>query len=388
MSAEPLKDADRLDGVAHPRETLRLYGCDAAEQAFLDAWRSGRAHHAWMLRGPSGVGKASFAYRVARFVLDQPPAQTDGLFAAAEPPPPPDSLSVAPDRPAARQIAAGAHPGLRELRRGFNAKTGKFNKFIAVDDIRALQSLFQLSAADGGWRVALIDPAEDLNASAANALLKLLEEPPQRALFLIVASAPGRLPATIRSRCRALDFRPLRADDALAALRQAAPDIDKAEAATLLRLAPGAPGAALRLAEIGGAARYVEVLAVVSRLLENDLERAFRLMEAVRTPADLEQTGRMFDLALRRLALAGAFGGDLDAALGEGGGAIHPRESFLAARLSPDPAAGRVWAEAHRKAQAHVAESLALNIDPGRSILDTALQVRRIAVERLGAVPV
>lgn len=368
MTDDALKDPDRLDGVAHPRETAAVFGHAGAERAFLSAWTEGRVHHAWLLRGPPGIGKASFAYRIARFVLSQREIDLSGFF--AEPPPPPDSLDAEFDGPDARQIAAGAHPGLKEIRRPFNAKTGKFGKVIAVDDIRALKNFFQLSAAEGGWRVALIDPADDLNIAAANALLKLLEEPPERCLFLLVSSAPGRLPPTILSRCRTLEFRPLSAAQARSAIAKAA-DPAPEDVDALLRLSPGSPGEALRLDALGGARLYGQVVELFTTLPEIDRRRLHMWLEEIRSADALEGVGRLMRIAFERQARAAALGPE--AGLLDG-----PAEDALGARLGPGAGPARLWAEAATDTFERIDEALRLNLDPRRTILDTALHVEAL----------
>ncbi len=194
QSLEP----DRLPNAPHPRETLALIGQARQERAFLEALRSGRIHHAWLLGGPEGIGKASFAYRAARFVL----AAGDPLSRAAGA----DSLAMPAEDPATRRIIAQSHPDLHLLRRTVRADGKGVTSNIPVDAVRKVIDRFGASAAEGGWRVCIVDSAEDMERASANALLKLLEEPPPRALFLIVAHAPGRMLPTIRSRCRLLSF--------------------------------------------------------------------------------------------------------------------------------------------------------------------------------------
>lgn len=195
---ETSDEPDRLQSAPHPRETLALIGHEEQERAFLAALRSGRMHHAWLLGGPEGVGKASFAYRAARFVLAAGDPARRALDAS--------SLAMPEEDPATRRVMARSHPDLHLLRRTLKPDGKSYTSNIPVDAVRRVLDRFGSSAAEGGWRVAIVDSAEDMDRSAANALLKLLEEPPPRALFLIVAHAPGRLLPTIRSRCRLLGF--------------------------------------------------------------------------------------------------------------------------------------------------------------------------------------
>ena len=188
-----IDEIDRLGDTPHPRETQVLFGQDEAELALLDNYRSGRMHHAWILGGPEGVGKATLAYRMARFVFANPEPSRVGEAG---------SLATPPDQPAARMVASQSHVDLVVLRRLWNEKSKTFFSNIRVDDVRDVVRFFGTTAGAGGWRIAIVDCAEDLATSGANALLKVLEEPPPKALFLIVSHQPARLLPTIRSRCR------------------------------------------------------------------------------------------------------------------------------------------------------------------------------------------
>lgn len=243
-----------------PLTNLKLFGHGPAEAAFLDAWKGGRLHHAWLLTGPRGVGKATLAYRIARFVLaDEGEAAGGGLFGE---PVGPESLEAAPEHPAVRQMLAGSNPALKVLERATNDK-GKLAKEVTVDQVRALIPFLGTTPADGGWRVVIVDAADDMNRQAANALLKMLEEPPARTLFLLVSHAPGRLLPTIRSRCRRMALAPLAPADVEAALQHARPELTTAEIEQLVPLAGGSPGRALRFAglEIQGLEAALDALA-------------------------------------------------------------------------------------------------------------------------------
>ena len=210
------EEADRLAGAPHPRDTRNLYGHTDAEAAVLAAWTQKRLPHAILIGGPTGLGKATLAYRIARFVLAQAGAAR-----------PPDSLAVPPDHPASRQISAQSHPDLLVLRRQLNPETEKLRTEIRVDDIRRTVPFFGSTPAFGGYRVAIVDSAEELNRNGANALLKVLEEPPASSLLLIVSNAPGRLLPTIRSRCRRVLLRPLSAENVARAVTDLAETNDE-----------------------------------------------------------------------------------------------------------------------------------------------------------------
>src|SRR5438309_5166932 len=214
--------------VKHPRETTELFGHREAETALLNAYRSGRIPHAWLIGGAAGIGKATLAYRMARFVLAHPNPNAPDVQRA-------ETLSVDPSDPVARHVAAGAHGGLLTLERSLNDK-GVLRTVITVDETRETISFFGSTAAVEGWRVCIVDTVDELNANAANALLKVLEEPPHQSLFLLVSHAPARVLPTIQSRCRKLPLRPLETADvipaAAAAAQIPADDAALAEAAT------------------------------------------------------------------------------------------------------------------------------------------------------------
>lgn len=219
-----------------------LIGHDAAIAAFRDAAGDGRLHHAWLITGPRGIGKARFAAVVARRLLAE----------AAGPPPPEAGLEVAEDHPVARLIAAGSHPDFRRLERlpreGSGAAGGELARNISIAQVRALQALFATTPSLSARRIVVIDSVDDLERAAANALLKNLEEPPAGTVFLLISHAPGRLLPTIRSRCRLLALRRLDAAATAQVIRAELPDAAEAEVAALTELADGAPGAALRFA--------------------------------------------------------------------------------------------------------------------------------------------
>ena len=210
MKAETEREeGDRLAGAPHPRTTPALLGHDAAQAEILHAWNSGRFPHAFLIGGPEGIGKATLAYKIARFVLSGPPLAVK-------------SLDVAPDHPAVHQVAALSHPDFLLLRRIAPDEDKKMPTEIPVGEIRKLVKFFGSTAAGGGYRVCIVDALDDLNKSGANALLKILEEPPARSLFLLISHSPGRLLATIRSRCRKLLLRPLSPEEVKHALKNIA----------------------------------------------------------------------------------------------------------------------------------------------------------------------
>ena len=199
MSADTDNDES---GPPHPRETAQLFGHVDAEQLLLEAYRSGHIPHAWLIGGERGIGKATLAYRMARFVFAHPDPTAPAVQKAK-------SLAVPADHPVARRVASQSHSDLLVLERVVNEKTGKLYTVIRVEDVRRTVSFFGSTAGEGGWRIAILDSVDELAKEGENALLKVLEEPPPRALLLLVSHAPGQVIPTIRSRCRRLVLRPL-----------------------------------------------------------------------------------------------------------------------------------------------------------------------------------
>jgi DNA polymerase-3 subunit delta' len=263
MSDAP--EADREGGLAHPRTVYDLFGQDKAAAAMEDALARGRMHHAWMITGPKGVGKATLAWRLARRMLG---AQAAG----------PEPLSADPADPACRRIEALSSSDLLLIRRPYNDKTGKLKSEIPVEETRRAPEFFSKSAGEGGWRVCIIDSADELNTNSANALLKTLEEPPRRGLLLLIVNAPGRLLPTIRSRCRTLALRPPPVE-ATARWLSDIHGVDADDAARASALANGAPGRALVLAASGAAALKDVIDAALGQLPDIDPAAARKLAD-------------------------------------------------------------------------------------------------------------
>lgn len=269
MSDLPAVDA--LDGVPHPKDCGTLIGHESAEAEFLDSFNGGRFHHAWLISGVSGLGKASFAYRAAKFLLSQ--TGGDGLFG------PPDSLDVDPGHQAISLINAGAHPGLTILRRQYDDKGKKFYKNVRIDDVRGLNDFFGMTSSDGGWRVVIVDAADDLNINAANALLKILEEPPKKTIFFLLSHSPAALLPTIRSRCRRLALQPLNSTQVADVVRPLAPDLDEPSLDALTFIAEGSPGKALALYKAGGLDAFLGILELFNSYPKYDPEKLHGLAD-------------------------------------------------------------------------------------------------------------
>jgi len=275
-----------MSDIRHPREVFDLTGHEAAETAFEASRQRGRLHHAWLLTGPEGAGKATFAYRAARRLLGAPHDPSHGI------------LGADPDHPVSRQIIARSHPDILVIERV--GEDGKVRKVIPVDEARRLAEFFSKSPASAPHRVAIVDAADDLNINAANALLKTLEEPPERGVLLMISHSPGRLLPTIRSRCRRLAFQPLEIEAAADFLR-AREDVTEEAALRLAKMAGGAPGRAWTLAagkalDMDDAAR-----ALLADLPKVDESMALSLADRFRGGEGQAQFNLLFDRLAERV---------------------------------------------------------------------------------------
>lgn len=305
-----------------------ILGQDRAVEQFSNAWGSRKLHHAWLLAGPKGVGKATFAQAAARRVLAD----------AAGPPNDLPGIQTLDDHTMVKLIEAGSHPDMRWLERVVNEKTGNLARNISVEQVRSLSELFDFSPAMSPWRVAVIDTVDELEPSGANALLKMLEEPPPNSLFFLVSHAPGRLLPTIRSRCRRLDFQPL-ADDAMASiLEMEAPSLSAAERQRIISMSFGSAGRALAFAELELAKLEDAALAILRQGDPTNARRS-ELATELGKKAAAERYAAFLDLApsliarearqlegMRRQRALDAYGKARELAV-------------LAPRLSLDPAA-------------------------------------------------
>ncbi len=292
-----------LENIApEPAANPDLVGHAAAERALMDAYNSGRLPHAWLISGPRGIGKATLAYRFARFVLGQ--GGQGGKSA--------DGLHLAADHPVFRRVASGGHADLKVIEKQKNPKTGKMRTEIIIDDVRSAGSFLSLTAAEGGWRVVIVDAADEMNPNSANAILKILEEPPERALLALVSHNPGRLLPTIRSRCRRLNMQALEPAAVAALARRYLAGLGDGEAERLAGLAEGSVGRALALAEAGGLGFHDDITSILEGLPRLDSEALHVLGDKLgRAGAEdaFRMTADLLQWWMARLILSGAKGG-------------------------------------------------------------------------------
>jgi DNA polymerase III subunit delta' len=361
---EEIPEADRLGGFPHPRNTHRLHGHGTAERTLAETFASGHMHHGWLIRGPEGIGKATLAYRIARHVLANPD-ERDALHT---------SLSVPDDSKAARGVRNLSHAGLLVLRRPWDQKNKRHMTIISVDEVRRLRNFTAHTAGDNAWRCVIVDTADELNIAAANALLKSLEEPPARTIFLLLASEPGRLLPTIRSRCRTLDLLPLNDTDLKRAVGDAygAADQDPPDEALwpeLLRLSGGSVRRALALINGDGLKLYERVRQFFGLLPKVDWTVAHQLSDDLAGAAADQKFETFFELLLDLLAR-------LVRARASGMGTAD--DQALAARVIPD---GRVatFAQAWEAIVREKAEYAALNLDRKTLVLETLTRLEMAA---------
>lgn len=269
------EEGDRLRGAPHPRETYTLIGHDDAESEILAAWNAGRLPHALLIGGPEGIGKATLAYRVARFVLSNTGPNAK-------------SLDLSQDHPASRQIESLSHPDLLTLRR-ISEEGKKLPTEISAEEARRTVRFFGSTAAYGGYRVCIVDSLDELNKQGANALLKILEEPPARSLFLLVSHSPGRILATIRSRCQKISLRPLSTEQVVEAAETAAKQMEGITAANINEAAKAGDGSvrqALALALGDGLEVRGLTESLLARLPDTDGETMQKLGDQLRSDGE------------------------------------------------------------------------------------------------------
>lgn len=375
-----------------PRANPYFVGHDEAEVMMLNAATGGRLHHAWLITGPRGVGKTTLAFRFARFLLaggDRAGGgEGPGLFGPE--PALTASLDMDPAAPVFQRIAAGGHADLFTLERGYmdegrrgrgaeddDPRNRRRSRDIVVEDVRAANAFLARTALEGGWRVVVVDGAEDMNRSAANALLKTLEEPPERAILLLVCHAPGRLLPTIRSRCRRLALGPLAPDMVERLIHRYRPDIPTGEAQALALIGDGSIGRALQLADAGGLALYEEMIRQLAGLPRPEVARLHGALEAIartRNPAGAFEAYDVFTELLCDWLMRQATARVRGAAALE----IVPGEGEVADRLWARASLDQ-WLEVWEKISLLFGRAARLNLDRKQVLLDAFFALGRTA---------
>ncbi len=367
-----IPEPDRIRDAPHPRHTRRLFGQQKAGAEFLAALNSHRLHHAWLISGPVGVGKATLAWKIARLLLTE--TEPDLISAPAQ-----NALETPGDTPLARRLAALAEPRLCLCRRPWDQTRERLKQDITVEEVRKIRGFFQLSAADGGRRVVIIDPAEDMNPSAANALLKILEEPPDNTVLLLISHRPMRLLPTIRSRCRTLKCQPLGAEDMQAALKGAGVD-PGASPDAVSALAFGSVGEAIRLTAEDGLTRYGNLVDLIGGARAMDRATAVQIAESCVGKQGVDRydlTVSLIHRLLYRLALSGANPQLVQT--------ISEREQALFAGLSRTVTSAQRWATLAQSLAERAAHARAVHLDPASVIIDMLVKIDQTAARERAA---
>jgi DNA polymerase-3 subunit delta' len=346
MAAPDITRPDAIEGWPLPEEQTEWHGDPAVERLLIEAYRGGRMHHAWMIGGPRGIGKATLAYRFARFALTYPDPATA---------PDAETLAVPTSSTAGAKIAARSHPNILTLSRPWDEQGKRFKASLTIDEIRRTIPFFGSTAGEAGWRIAIVDSADDMNPNAANALLKILEEPPKRSLFLVVSHAPGRLLPTIRSRCRRLDLPALTVPAIQSALRRHS-DVDEDIQRFAAEAGQGSLRRAIGFLDEDAAAMGRAFSRVVARFPLLDGPSAHALGDLVAQRGADEAFGNFVDLVFAWLNRRAR-------------GLTEPDGSPIPECVAATPLA--TWAEVWEKLRQSSAEVEALNLDRKQFVLTT-----------------
>jgi len=358
LDVEPLPESDRIAELPHPRDQYELFGHEAEAATLAAAARSNRLAHAWIIGGPKGVGKATLAWRFARALLVHGAKNC------------PDDLSVPAQHPLARRISALAHSDIMLIRRPWDQERKRLKTELPIEEVRRLNGLFSHHASQGGYRIAIIDAADDMSRQAENALLKTLEEPPREALLLLVAHLPGALLPTTRSRSRALNLRPLDNETMARALSKLAPELDEERASLLAGLAEGCPGRALELFGLGGLDLYRGITGVLVSLPRLNGELLFALADRVARGSGERGLGLFVQLmsGILQRVVRGAFGATL----------AVPDEVDLISRMRA-LAPLEAWVLLWENLQAMAIRADELNLDKKQLVLNAFFEMEALA---------
>ena len=368
--SDTFPESDCLEGLPHPRETRLLFGHLKAQDEFAKAVTNKKIHHAWLLTGPKGIGKATLAWKMAHYLLSLSSNNALNSEISSF-----TRLNIQQDDPISKRISALSEPKLKLLRKTWDPKTEKFRQSISIDDVRGIKQFFNLSSTDDGQRVVIIDSADDLQNASANALLKILEEPPKRTIILIISHNPNTLLPTIKSRCRKLNLLPLNNEDLKLGLSQAiGPDDPIGD--DIYALSEGSIGNAITLLNNNGIKIYSQVCDIFSDAPKMNRVNILEIISDVtKSKSDdyFKTLISMISIFIRRLAKTGASG------LPEA--EIGKNEFTTLKRLSPNLTQARLWSEESQDIFKTALISKNVNLDPSSIILDLFLSFNNIALK-------
>ena len=376
MTETNLISSDQIEGYPHPKVTEKLFGHQFAEQEFINCFKSNKLHHGWLISGSKGIGKATFAWQMAKFLLTQPmpSVEPNGLFGNSDENHNSD-LGENLKKTMIARILAESEPRLVVVRKSFDEKRKTFRSSIRVDEVRYLKTFFSLSVSDGGGRVAIIDCAEDMNINAANALLKTLEEPPKDTVFLLVSHNPQSLLPTIKSRCRELRLRSLTESDLKSALKQMNLTIPENDSKIHSILGSGSVGNSIRLLEHDGAGLYRTLLSFLNQLPNLngfELEKFIATFSGNKNRSRLDLFVELLNMVIARISKAGIMGYSSE-------DQILEDEKEIFTKLCPNPITAKRWAELAQTQSENLKHGLAVNLDPSSLILDTFFRIEDCA---------
>ena len=363
--------SDKILGIPHPKLAKKLIGHSTQKLYFLNSYISNRLPQCWLLAGDKGVGKATFAWLIAKFLLttNQNPDDIKIELNGANI----DSILAPQDGGTLTRILSGSEQRIYVVRKGYNEKRKAFFKDISIDDIRNLQSYCSLSIADGGRRVIIIDTADDLNTNSCNALLKLLEEPPKNTLFLLISHQPNLLLPTLQSRCQKLLFSALSQYDLRAVVATTGQEIGPAQEVPLSILSNGSAGVACRLLNSNSLNLYRDILNLASSLPNLNTKKATQLSQnyfAKGKADDFENFIEMMQHFLSRLCKTGAMQKPLSPS-------VTNDEAKIMTYLCPSLRSANLWAEAAEIALAKLHKGYLLNIDVESLVIDTFIYLEK-----------
>ena len=368
--SDTFPESDCLEGLPHPRETRLLFGHLKAQDEFAKAVRNKKIHHAWLLTGPKGIGKATLAWKMAHYLLSLSSnnALNSEISSFTQ-------LNIQQDDPISKRISALSEPKLKLLRKTWDSKTEKFRQSISIDDVRGIKQFFNLSSTDDGQRVVIIDSADDLQNASANALLKILEEPPKRTIILIISHNPNTLLPTIKSRCRKLNLLPLNNEDLKLGLSQAiGPDDPIGD--DIYALSEGSIGNAITLLNNNGIKIYSQVCDIFSdapNMNRMDILEIISDVKKSKSDDYFKTLISMISIFVRRLAKTGASSLPKTE--------IGRNEFTTLKRLSPSLTQARLWSKESQDIFKTALLSKNVNLDPSSIILDLFLSFNNIALK-------
>ncbi|MDA0361916.1 MAG: DNA polymerase III subunit delta' [Proteobacteria bacterium] len=370
MTDTELPQSDMLAGVPHPRDCKTLFGQNLAEEDFLKAVNSKRLHHAWLITGPKGIGKATLAWRAARFILINSKTWVESVSSSQRSY---TSLDVNAGDPVNNRINASSEAGLFALRRNYDRGKKRFQNNITVDEVRKLKNFFSLSSTDGSWRVVIIDSVDDMNVNSLNALLKSLEEPPQNCIFFLISNNPSKLLPTVRSRCRTLNCLKLNPEAMENALKNSDTNMEGLDG--IITLADGSVGGAINLKRQNALEIYSSLLETVKTFPNLDGHLASTLSEKVSTRGENQNFDtfiKLFEILTSRLALAG---------LGMLNQEIVKYEKSILTHLSNTVYHAQEWARVLEEQGRRLNYGKQVNIDASTLILDTIINMNKTSAK-------